>query len=122
MSQWPLLRSSQAAMTPPPGIGAIVTPLFVPWMAIHWGWKWAFVFVGAIGLTWLFFWLRIYASPDQKLKTGILSQAEHDYIHSDIDEQEDKKAEDEKVPWIKLLSYRQTWSFFFGKFLKSCSL
>ncbi len=35
-------------------------------------------------------------------------------------EQEEKKETDnekKKISWIKLLSYRQTWSFFFGKFL-----
>ncbi|NLJ42460.1 MAG: MFS transporter [Bacteroidales bacterium] len=103
-------------------IGAILTPLFVPWIAIHWGWQFAFIFVGAIGLIWLFFWFRIYASPEQKLKAGILKQAEYDYIHSDLDEKADKEAEMEpggkaKVPWTKLLTLRQTWSFFFGKFL-----
>ena len=98
-------------------IGAIVTPLFVPWMAIHWGWQWAFIFVGLIGTVWLFFWYRIYASPEEKLKKGILSQAEYDYINSDLDEKEDSKEEVGRVPWSKLLTYRQTWSFFFGKLL-----
>ena len=98
-------------------IGAIVTPLFVPWIAIHWGWQWAFICVGAIGLTWLFFWFRIYASPEDKLKAGILSQVEYDYINSDLDEKEDVREDGKRVPWSKLLTYRQTWSFFFGKFL-----
>jgi ACS family hexuronate transporter-like MFS transporter len=98
-------------------IGAIVTPLFVPWMAIHWGWQWAFIFVGLIGTVWLFFWYRIYASPEEKLKAGVLSQAEYDYINSDLDEKEDSKEEVGRVPWSKLLTYRQTWSFFFGKLL-----
>jgi len=98
-------------------VGAIVTPLFVPWMADNWGWEWAFVFVGAVGLIWLYFWFRIYASPEQKLKAGILSQAEYDYIHSDMDEKADDKGSGERVLWSKLLTYRQTWAFFFGKFL-----
>ena len=99
-------------------IGAIVTPLFIPWMAEKWGWQWAFIVVGAVGLIWLFFWFRVYASPAQKLKAGVLSQAEYDYIHSDLDEQaEEKKNIGEKTSWFKLLNYRQTWSFFFGKFL-----
>jgi MFS transporter, ACS family, hexuronate transporter len=98
-------------------IGAIVTPLFVPWMAIHMGWQWAFIFVGLIGTVWLFFWYRIYASPEEKLKAGVLSQTEYDYINSDLDEKEDSKEEVGRVPWSKLLTYRQTWSFFFGKLL-----
>jgi len=44
-------------------------------------------------------------------------RAEYDFIHSDKDEQADTKAVNEKVSWLKLLSYRQTYAFFFGKFL-----
>jgi ACS family hexuronate transporter-like MFS transporter len=98
-------------------IGAIITPLFVPWIAIHWGWQWAFIFVGFTGTIWLFFWYRIYASPEDKLKAGVLSKAEYDYINSDLDEKEDSKGEAGRIKWSKLLTYRQTWSFFFGKFL-----
>lgn len=100
-------------------VGAILAPLSVPFIARAWGWEWAFVLTGVVGLIWLFFWLRIYSSPDEKLEKGKLSQAEYDYIHSDLDE----KAEAEnieaahKVSWFKLLGFRQTWSFFFGKFL-----
>jgi MFS transporter, ACS family, hexuronate transporter len=98
-------------------IGAIVTPLFVPWMARKWGWQWAFIFVGFIGLTWLFFWFRSYSSPAEKLQSGILSQSEYDYIHSDLDEKAEVADAARKVSWLKLLTYRQTWSFFMGKFL-----
>jgi len=38
-------------------VGAIITPLLVPWITLHWGWRWAFVFAGAIGLPWAFVWL-----------------------------------------------------------------
>lgn len=99
-------------------IGAIVTPLFVPWMARTWGWQWAFILVGAVGLIWLFFWYRIYASPEQKLKDGVLTREEYEYIHSDLDEQQEEKNNNgERISWFKLLKFRQTWSFFFGKFL-----
>ncbi len=100
-------------------IGAIVAPLTVPWIAMNWGWEWAFVLTGAIGLVWLFFWYRTYSSPADKLKSGKLLQAEYDYIHSDKDEIEAAAKNDtkESVSWLKLLTFRQTWAFFFGKFL-----
>src|SRR3954468_3284254 len=44
-------------------VGAIVAPLTVPWIALHWGWQWAFIMTGAIGLAWLLFWIPIYARP-----------------------------------------------------------
>jgi len=100
-------------------IGAIVAPLTVPYIAITWGWQWAFVITGAIGLIWLFFWQMTYKSPAEKLAEGKLTQVEFDFIHSDIDEQAENTAEavKEKVSWVKLLKYRQTWAFFFGKLL-----
>ena len=30
-------------------LGAIITPLAVPWITFHWGWRWAFVITGALG-------------------------------------------------------------------------
>ena len=100
-------------------IGSIVAPLTVPFIAKAWGWEWAFILTGAIGLTWLAFWRALYASPAAKLQSGILSQAEYDFIHSDLDEQAAEKADvaGKKVSWFNLLTYRQTWAFFTGKFL-----
>jgi ACS family hexuronate transporter-like MFS transporter len=100
-------------------VGAILAPLTVPYIASAWGWEWAFVLTGVVGFTWLAFWYPLYASPAAKLQQGKLSQAEYDYIHSDADEQAAEKADvaQEKVSWFKLLTFRQTWAFFFGKFL-----
>jgi ACS family hexuronate transporter-like MFS transporter len=100
-------------------VGAILAPLYVPYLARAWGWEWAFVLTGAIGFTWLAFWYSMYASPAAKLQSGKLSQAEYDHIHSDVDEQEAEKAvpAGEKVSWFKLLTFRQTWAFFVGKFM-----
>lgn len=99
-------------------VGAILAPLSVPWIAEHMGWQWAFIIVGGIGFAWLGFWFIVYDSPKKLLAKGKITQSEYDYIHSDKDEQLIEKNEvKEKVSWFKLLTYRQTWSFFFGKFL-----
>jgi ACS family hexuronate transporter-like MFS transporter len=96
-------------------IGAIIAPLTVPFIAVAWGWKWAFILTGLIGFVWLVLWQRYYTSPAESKK---LSKEEFDYIHSDIeDEKVDAEVKDEKVAWIKLLGYRQTWAFALGKFL-----
>jgi ACS family hexuronate transporter-like MFS transporter len=100
-------------------VGAIIAPLTVPYIASAWGWEWAFILTGAVGFTWLAFWYSLYASPAAKLQSGKLSQAEYDFIHSDVDEQEAEKADvaKAKVSWFKLLTFRQTWAFFAGKFM-----
>jgi len=95
-------------------IGAIIAPLTVPFIAVEWGWKWAFIITGAIGLIWLIFWFLVYEVPKKHKK---LLKAEFDYIHSDLDEKIDETVVQEKVSWIKLLSFKQTWAFAVGKFL-----
>ena len=89
-------------------IGAIITPLIVPWITVHWGWRWAFVLIGGLGLFWLAAWLWIYRSPDQHSRC---SPEELAFIRSDPPEPQSR------VPWLSLLSYRQTWAFALGKFI-----
>jgi len=80
-------------------VGAIITPLVVPWIALHWGWQWAFIATGAIGFVWLLFWLPLYRSPEQHAR---LSAAELNYIRSDPPEPSTP------IPWKKLFPHRQT--------------
>ncbi len=97
-------------------VGAILAPLTVPWIAKHWGWEAAFFIIGAIGFLWLFFWLAFYEKPEKQKR---LSAAELAYIHSDTEKSEltASTATQEKVSWFKLLAYKQTWAFTFGKFM-----
>jgi ACS family hexuronate transporter-like MFS transporter len=89
-------------------IGALVTPLVVPWIAYTYGWYEAFIITGVIGFIWLAFWLLMYRRPEEHPR---LSKAELDYIQSDPIE---KTA---SVPWGRLFPHRQTWAFAIGKFM-----
>jgi ACS family hexuronate transporter-like MFS transporter len=89
-------------------VGAIVTPLTVPWIAGHWGWQWAFIITGALGFFWVVWWWVAYRQPEQHPR---LKPTELAYIRSDP---ADAPA---KIPWRKLLVHRQTWAFALGKFL-----
>ena len=44
-------------------VGAIITPLVVPWVTLHWGWEWAFVATGAT-LVLAVFGLFVTLFPD----------------------------------------------------------
>jgi len=99
--------------------GAMVAALFVPWCLIHFGdqqgWKMAFILTGAAGFLWLIFWFWLYEPPSKQKR---LSPAEYDYIHIDEEVRVSEAVSDQaKVSWWKLFSYRQTWAFFFGKFM-----
>jgi len=89
-------------------IGALVTPLVVPWIALTYGWYEAFVATGAIGFIWLIFWLIFYKKPEEHPR---LSRRELEYIQSDPPEPT------VKIRWRNLLPHRQTWAFAVGKFL-----
>jgi ACS family hexuronate transporter-like MFS transporter len=90
-------------------IGAVVAPAVVPWLTVTYGWQAAFIATGATGFIWLVFWILLYEKPEMEKK---LRKEELEYILSDPPE-----PASEKVSWLKLLKYRQTWAFVIGKFL-----
>ena len=94
-------------------VGAILAPLTVPWIATNWGWEAAFVIAGALGFIWLIFWFAYYEKPEEQKR---LSKSELEYINSDGEEKL-QAGKSEKISWIKLLRYRQTWAFTVGKFM-----
>lgn len=96
-------------------VGAILAPLTVPWIQLNWGWDWAFIIMGIIGFIWLLFWWIYYEKPQRQKR---LSAAELAYISSGEEEKAPEVAQEEKkVSWVKLLQYKQTWAFAFGKFM-----
>src|SRR5665213_284110 len=52
-------------------IGAIVAPPTVPYIAIHYGWRWAFILTGALGFVWLLFWWATYEKPSEHKKVTL---------------------------------------------------
>jgi ACS family hexuronate transporter-like MFS transporter len=90
-------------------VGAILAPLAIPAMLVAWGWQAAFIITGSIGFIWVILWFIFYELPEKHKK---ISAGELEYINIDVDEQNETK---EKVPWLKLFKYRQTWLFFIGK-------
>jgi ACS family hexuronate transporter-like MFS transporter len=90
----------------------------VPLIAAMWGWEWAFIVIGLLGFVWLGVWIALYEKPDQQKR---LTAEELAYIRSDEVEQVRAAPAPgtpaRKVSWFKLLTYRQTWAFAFGKFM-----
>ncbi len=88
-------------------IGAIVTPLLVPWITIHYGWRAAFVVTGIFGVVWLAAWLTFYRRPAEHPK---LSPEELAYI------QQDPADPVVQIGWRTLIRVRETWAYALGKF------
>ena len=89
-------------------VGAIIAPLAVPWLFINYGWEWAFIATGALGLVWVAFWLALYREPAQHPR---VSKAELAHILSDPPD-----TILELIPWRRILATRQAWAFIMGKF------
>ncbi len=89
-------------------VGALVTPLIVPWITLTYGWAWAFVATGLLGFLWLVVWGAFYAPPERH---PLVRPAELAYIRSDPAD------EVIAVPWSRLLRSREAWAFAIGKFM-----
>ena len=89
-------------------VGALITPLVVPWITVMWGWQMAFIATGALGFFWLAGWWLIYRTPENHPR---VSSGELAYIRSDPPDQPIN------VSWLELLRHRQTWAFAAGMFM-----
>jgi ACS family hexuronate transporter-like MFS transporter len=89
-------------------VGALLSPLAVPWITLNYGWYWAFVATGLIGFIWLALWWPMYRHPDEHPR---LSPSEQAYIQSDPADPPGK------VPLRDILPHRQTWGFAIAKFM-----
>ena len=94
-------------------VGAILAPLTVPWIAIHYGWRAVFVFTGALGTVWLAWWLKSYQPPERHPS---LTPDEYAYIRAG-QRTEDAETGEVTPSWPTLLRQRQTWAFILAKFL-----
>ena len=74
-------------------VGAVIAPVFVPIVAVIWGWQAAFVVTSVLSATWLILWLKTYRRP------AALAE------------------ERARTSWSVLLRHRQAWAFVAGKLI-----
>ena len=88
-------------------IGALLAPLIVPVLTIKYGWQWAFIATGALGVGWLLLWIPLYWPPAGHPR---VNAAELELIQSDPPDPP------VHIPWMSLIRYRQTWAVAAAKF------
>ena len=84
-------------------VGAILAPLVVPWLTLHYGWQASFLVLGGTGFVWLVFWYAFYDAPDCSRR---VTPEELAHILSDAE-----KPAAGHVSWFRLLGFRQTWFY-----------
>ena len=96
-------------------VGALAAPMTIPILAKVTSWEMAFIIIGALGFIWAAVWIFVYDKPSQ---SKFVNEAELNYMNSDEEEETAADAADEKpMSYAKALSFKQTWSFAFGKFM-----
>jgi ACS family hexuronate transporter-like MFS transporter len=91
-------------------VGAMITPMLVPFVLAVWGWQQVFWVIGAAGIVWLLFWWRNYHDPDQH---PTVTKGELAHIQGQ-DEAEPSAA---KIPFGEVIRMRATWAFAIGHML-----
>ena len=89
-------------------IGAILTPILVPIVTLSFGWRWAFVLTGVLGILWLAAWWLYYRTP--RAHPGV-SDAELAVVESDPPDPV------QPTPLRALLRTRELWAYAGAKFL-----
>ena len=83
-------------------VGAMLTPMMIPFLVAAWGWQSAFFALGALGILWLGLWLKEYHNPDNH--PGV-TRTELDYIHKGVE------PEITKLPYARIIKLRATWAY-----------
>ena len=85
------------------GVGAILAPFVVPWVALHFGWRYAFLVTGVFSAIWIVWWSIRYRKPRELMdwSRGVPVTP----------------PPGPTIAWWRLLKYRQAWGFALGKFL-----
>ncbi|XHS76296.1 MFS transporter [Burkholderiaceae bacterium UC74_6] len=90
-------------------LGIIASPVTV-WLALSFGWQWAFIAIGVVGFLWLIFWQRGFHLPETHPR---VTAEELAHIRANQPQSESQV----KLPWVALLRHRQIWPFLLGKLM-----
>lgn len=80
-------------------LGAIVTPLVIPWLALTFGWRAAFLVLGGLGLAWAVAWFPLAFRRFERPTPEAAARA----------------APAPRVSWREALSDRRTWAIMGAK-------
>jgi ACS family glucarate transporter-like MFS transporter len=97
------------------GLGGTLTPIFIAWTMIHWGWRVAFYACSALGFMAVFIW-SFYSRDWPELHPDV-NDPELAQIHPGAvrgDSRRRNAAAKKHVPWGKILSNRSVWGLIVG--------
>lgn len=95
-------------------MGSALAPPLVGFLTLAYGWRFAFVFTGALGIIWLVFWLILYQPPH---KNRWLAKREYDEIKDLVrPPEETSPATAGSVNWRKVITMRECYTLILTRF------
>jgi ACS family hexuronate transporter-like MFS transporter len=89
-------------------IGAVVAPPLIVWVALTFGWRYAFFIGATLSMLVMIAWFLLYRVPAEHPR---LSERERAHILSDAAEAGGKGR-----PWLSLFRHRQVWALIAARF------
>ena len=90
-------------------VGAVLAPPVIAWVAITWGWRYAFFIGAGLSAMVMVLWFFLFRKPEAHPR---LSPAEREYILSD----QGPPNEAQPRKWASLFRHRQVWAVIAGRF------
>ena len=97
------------------GLGGTLTPIFIAWTMVHWGWRVAFYWCSGLAFLAVIIW-QFYATDWPEEHRGV-NAAELEVIHpgsrkGDVTRRQGAAAQ--QVPWLKMLASLSVWGLILG--------
>ena len=89
-------------------IGALVAPPIIVWVALTFGWRYAFCIGAILSSIVMLLWYNFFYTPEQHPS---VTREELDHIESDHTVETGPQ-----IPWRSLFHYRQVWALIAGRF------
>jgi MFS transporter, ACS family, hexuronate transporter len=93
--------------------GSLIAPPMVAFLAAAYGWRFAFLFTGSLGLVWLVFWLILYQPPH---KNRWLRKEEYEEIRDHVTPPEQAAPATRGVNFREVITSRQCVTLTLARF------
>jgi MFS transporter, ACS family, hexuronate transporter len=95
-------------------LGAAIAPPMVAYLTLRYGWRFAFLFTGSLGILWLVAWLFLYQPPHL---SRLLRAEEYAVIKGQVEPPADATAAaPSSINWRKVIAMRECYTLILARF------
>ena len=95
-------------------LGSAIAPPMVAYLTLRYGWRFAFLFTGSLGVLWLVAWLFLYQPPH---RSRLLRAEEYAVIKEQVEPPVDATlAAPSSINWRKVIAMRECYTLILARF------